>query len=131
MMSDRYIRQFYQFTQHNIAGISAAPKFEEKTSVKVFISAALVVLMLTLGITLARLWPSAINDTSHLAIKPQMQSEPRYVSQIPKFRVAARRQLVSAMPRGKSAIVALNDDDQLNESLVVMDKVVVIPKVIS
>ena len=54
--------------------------------------------------------------------------EPILKSNIPSLYQNVVRQKLFATPLHKSQQVALNDDDTLNASWVVMDKVIVIPK---
>lgn len=64
-------------------------------------------------------------------IKPIATSskpEPILKSNIPSLYQNVARQKLFAIPLHKSQQVALNDDDTLDASWVVMDKVIVIPK---
>lgn len=133
MISGKYTRQFYQFTEHSIAGIVDASEYVKQTSDRTCLYVAGLVLFLALITALVGIRPAARKDTPALSIRPALhiQSEPFYASKIPMFRVSAKRQLVSAMPLRKGKIVAFNEDELINEAWVVMDKVVVIPKVIS
>jgi len=59
------------------------------------------------------------------------QDLPNLKSEIPGWQVESVKQALEAMPLRRSELVAINDEDNtLHEDLVVMDKVVVIPKIV-
>ena len=156
MISDKFTMQFYQFTKQNIAGIAAQDCDRLDTSQsKQPLRSISVVLILAMaagivcffsgfvdnGLTLASVRKHLGHHLEHgenvafvlnttLPKQTNTPSELRRVSLIPMFRVSAMRQIVQAVPLRKADQIAINHDDFSRESWVVMDKVIVIPKVI-
>lgn len=118
MISDKYTKQFYQFTEQNITGMTTMQG--TGFQLKYFLCSLSVALIF--GVGAVYMWPS---DERMIA-----QAEPDQTSVIPMFRVLAKRQVLQAMPLRKAEQIASNEADPSSESWVVMDKVIVIPKVI-
>lgn len=69
---------------------------------------------------------------SLLAMQAEKRAESYLKSQIPVFHLAAKRQILEAVPlrRAELLVMGQNDEDNQNASMVVMDKVIVMPKMI-
>lgn len=120
MGSDKYIKQFYQFTEQSIRS-----GLRDETMIKTRY-------LYIVGLMLLFFMISGFVKLGSFSTKPTpiVQSEPIYVSKIPAFRMAAVRQVMQTMLLQKAKQISLNEDELMDESWVVMDKVIVIPKVI-
>ncbi len=148
MITDDRIKQFYQLTEGRMAGINRqmADFFSSEVvrpsrhgilfrqvsiAAGVFIAATgLSYLVLSQGFQS----PPAqlVSLESPLQDKPEVSLDPVLSSDIPAYHASATRQEVQPTPLRRIELAALDDEDsRLNESLVVVDKVVVAPKVLS
>jgi len=152
LVTDDQIKQFYQLTEGNIVGINSqmagffnrkiARKPAAKHSIRTAGIAAGVVVAALVGIFVlnqpeqAALSEPVINQLPHpsLAVAQNTivadQSAPG--SDIPAYQDSALRQAIQATPLRRTDLVAVNEEDNtLDDSMVVMDKIVVIPKVVA
>ncbi|WP_165475030.1 SPOR domain-containing protein [Legionella yabuuchiae] len=149
-------KQFYQYTDGSILGINTqmasffnlgqaavpgAAQQSKKHYQRLSLIAGAVVVALGLAFTL-KPSESGLNPSSQVVVeleKPTKDSliasktddEPFFMSSIPSYDLAAVRQFLQPIELRRAELVVNNeDDDSLNDSLVVMDKVVVVPKII-
>lgn len=135
MCSDKRAIQFFQFTEQNILGTdgNVYDSFEKKLVKRhVFLISIVFVCLVVQGMTCffasnkMKSPPISIAETT-------VKTEPllHLKSEIPPFSVAAVKQTLHVILLRKVDQVAFNASyERLNEPFVVMDKVVVIPKII-
>ncbi len=149
MLSNKYIKQFYQFTQQSINGNASG----NGTQSRCFLFGLGLTLLIALAIGIAvnslprvggdpssmRSKGHAKNESAPLRGRQQDQrgsqqaiqtKEPKRISMIPMCRTAAKQQTLQPASLRKADQIVLNEEDFSSEPWVVMDKVVVIPKII-
>lgn len=155
VMSAKRLRQFYALTNGNIARINQemvkffSGKGEEKRSKRPLLARASMVATVTfMGLSAAYLWQNqeqiktmlmplmaersltkehVVKDMPSRIAKLPVRP---LISQIPEFYVAATHQVLQPPPLKKMFDLSA-DEDNINNNLVVMDKVLVIPKHLS
>ncbi|GGI91124.1 SPOR domain-containing protein [Legionella impletisoli] len=156
-ISEERAKQFYQFTDGSILGINtqmasffnlgqavtpgSRAQYRSTHYQRLSLIAGAVVVALGLAFTL-KPSESGLKPSSEVVMeleKPieatrlatQVVDEPFYMSSIPSYDLAAVRQFLQPTELRRAELVVYNEEDDLsNNSLVVMDKVVVVPKVI-
>lgn len=149
-ITDQQITQFYNATQGDIATINAEmsrfflvkePTFQiNKLFLRTALLTAIAVVILGVGywglIASEDVAPAEVVVAQPLVQSvptPPMQAEFVILkSEIPTYYLGALRQSVQSTPLRRADLVAINEQDTTNveEPMVVMDKVVVIPKVV-
>ena len=142
MLSNKYIKQFYQFTEQSITGNASGNGTQSRRFL--FGLGLTLLLALAIGITVNSL-PREGGDPSSMWSKGNAKNgstpsrgsqqaiqtkEPKRISMIPMCRTAAKQQTLQPASLRKADQIVLNEEDFPSESWVVMDKVVVIPKII-
>ncbi len=150
MSSDKRIKQFFQLTENNIVGMHQDNRIDiiEQTmkpiKSRTFLRLVLVVLLIGSGV-IYTLYPNGFIPTQAVAERndsiipkpainqeqsPLADIEPTLQSKIPALYVAAIRQELQSIPLRKSDLAVVNEMDPAPDlSLVVLDKVIVIPTI--
>lgn len=135
MCSDKRATQFFQFTERNILGKdSYLDDSLNKKLVKrqIYLIGIVLTCLVTQGV--AHMFASdKIKQPRISTAKSIVKTEPlpRLKSEIPPYTLAAAKQRLHVIFLRKADQVAFNTSyERLNDSFVVMDKVVVIPKII-
>lgn len=154
VMSAKRLRQFYELTNGNIAHINQemvrffSAKAEKGTKKSLLARLSLVSVIAFLGFASSYIWQNQQQvkawlwpqlDKHNLA--QQENKEPPVlitripsippISQIPPFYVAAIHQVVQPPPLKKLFDLSADNEDGIDSNLVVMDKVLVIPKTLN
>lgn len=134
MFSNRRTKQFFQFTEQNITGIDAGIDDSLGNSlIKHHVYLIGIVLACLIAQGMAYIFTSEKTQTTTIQRTKSIvktEHDRRLKSEIPSFNVAATRQTLESIILRKADQVAFNSSFERLESLVVMDKVVVIPKVL-
>lgn len=147
MTSDKRIKQFFQLTEANIVGVGSDNRDNKDKLIELIKKRTLlrlVLVSLLIGLSFFYILsphgfiprqvvaePNAPVTTALNEIKsPLSKIEPKLHSEIPAFYVAAIRQALEFTSLRKSAWVTANEQESaLDLSLVVLDKVIVIPTI--
>lgn len=145
-LSDEKIKHFYELTEGSLVGINTQYsdffKIQPKKSFfnrNVLNRLSLVSTFVIAVISATYLW-QPIPGTVVLDLPKQTISGKRIINQedslvqlseIPAYSIRAVRQALESTQLRRAELVADNLEDSLNSTLVVMDKVVVIPKIIT
>ena len=152
ILTDKRIKQFCQLTEGNFLEINLQMKgfFSDETTKLLRNESLSRYVNIAAGILLATTTVAYIGHSYFFSSVPtQVVSQPikpppnlvsiatapfetAYSSDIPAYDVSAIRQALETTPLHQTELVAVNQEDRaIDESLVVMNKVIVVPKVIA
>ncbi|KTD38091.1 SPOR domain-containing protein [Legionella oakridgensis] len=147
-ITDELLKQFYQLTEGNIVGINTQmPSFfnlikpapKNRRYLRLPMVAGVIVAALSIAFILqpnSPPTPSSTEPVIEVALPPEFpevaQADVALASEIPPYDVAASRQFLQPTELRRAELIVSNneEDDITTDDFVVMDKVVVIPKVI-
>ena len=151
IVTDDLVRQFYQLTAGHLANINLQMHYFFKNNARTSLRndnflrrMTIAAGALCVGIGVNYVWHSQDFQSVLIAFLnqappsaaianaiPLPQIEPVYQSEIPSYQLASTQQVLLPTPLRRADLVAMDEEDSgVDGSLVVMDKVVVAPKVI-
>ena len=148
LISDSRIKQFYQLTEGRIVAINrqmndffSYKAIKPLNQAKLFRQTSIAASIFMAGIGIGYIWLSQGNESPPAQVASLVTPSPILISDglndapmssdIPAYSVAVTRQALQATSLRQVGLASAGDENNtLNESLVVMDKVVVAPKII-
>ncbi|RUQ89447.1 SPOR domain-containing protein [Legionella septentrionalis] len=151
-LKDEYLKQFYQLTEGNILGINTQlagffhngcmPKskgvFFNKTAKRVTLVGSAIIVALGVAFFLqpqnqlpveTALALNAVQPAQETIANVKAIADPVLDSNIPRYDMASTVQYIQPAPLRRAELAFYSEEEDVNNNLVVMDKVVVIPQV--